>query len=84
MPNQAKCFSCGAIVIWCHTTSGGRMPVNAEPSPNGNLMMHENGAIEALNRAEVVKAKAAGMPLYLSHFATCSAPSKYRKKKGNK
>lgn len=67
------CSSCGAPIIWCKfATSGKPAPIDAEPVPDGNLVMMPGAKVEA------ARAGADG-PLYKSHFATCPNAKAHRK-----
>ncbi len=69
-----KCRSCGAAILWCKTEKGKAMPVDAEPSENGNLII--SGEIcTVVKPSEVLP----GIPLFTSHFATCKQAASWRK-----
>ena len=76
-PPTARCRSCKATVYWAVTGTGGAMPVNAEPSPDGNLSLRWNGRRIL---AVYVDASFAG-PRRKSHFATCVNAAAHRKKR---
>ncbi len=58
---MAKCKSCGAEIFWAKSAGGKSMPINSEPSVNGNLQI-VNGV------AQVV---IPGTGTHVSHHATC-------------
>lgn len=68
-----KCRSCDAPIIWALTPSGRKVPLDAEPSPEGNLRVYDinNPTVAYLRPTDREAAKAGGQPLYISHFATC-------------
>lgn len=74
----SRCRSCGRPIIWAATEKGKAMPVNpeaAEPPFTGNIFLsHLNGKLTA----KVVPPQAG---LRTSHFATCPAAPKWRKRK---
>lgn len=84
-PNTKYCRSCGAEIIWVGTGSGKRMPVDAAPREDGNIVLTEypDGYIEA----EYVSPKlfeewdveAPEPRRYVSHFATCFQSKQWRK-----
>lgn len=74
-----KCKSCGAPVIWCVTTTGGKMPVDAQPAEGGNLEVKETPSGAACTN--VKKDERAGKQLHKSHFVTCPSASQHRKGK---
>lgn len=43
IPERGTCQGCGAEVIWCLTAANRRMPVDAEPCADGNLMIDDRG-----------------------------------------
>ena len=81
---MSRCKSCGAEIIWIKTPAGKAMPCNPEPivywkTKGGNIkIVTPNG--------EVVSAETSGIPGtesgigYISHFATCPAAAKHRKR----
>lgn len=71
-----KCRSCGADTFWCKTVAGNSMPVDAEPTPDGNLEVRRppgSSPVALVNPAF-------DGPRYKSHFATCPKASSWRKK----
>ena len=73
---MSACRSCGADVHWAITTGGKRMPVDAEPTPNGNLLLEKDDTggwiVWPANTG-------ADLPLHTSHFASCPNASHHRK-----
>ena len=67
------CRSCRAWVVWCTTAKGKKMPVDAEPAADGNLVMKEDGTVEVVPVGSQPK-------LHLSHFVTCPDRREWRKK----
>ncbi len=72
--NTQKCRSCGAAILWCKTEKGKAMPVDAEPSENGNVMLVGDVA-KYVKPGETLP----GIALHLSHFATCPNAAHHRK-----
>jgi hypothetical protein len=82
-----KCASCPALVVWAVTsrnirpgvTKPGRMPVDLNPDPHGNVRLTIEG--RTLRAHVLSKAAAAGKSsLHLSHFKTCPDADAYRTK----
>lgn len=76
-----KCRECQAPIVWAETESGKRMPLNAGPDPNGNVV-----AVGHTGQTMIVKvgtiqelADAPEGRVYQSHFATCSNPRRFRR-----
>ncbi len=84
-PETSPCKSCGAPILWTVTAAGRRMPVDAEPSDIGNIEVSGGLVLHATTIAghDLVRARAVGFPLYLSHFATCPNASTHRNPKGD-
>lgn len=68
----STCRSCGAQIEWVHTDTGKRMPVDANPVPDGNVIVDGD-------RATVVAQRPLGYDgaLYTSHFSTCPDPGEW-------
>lgn len=80
MPDRGTCKSCGEPVLWMATSTGGRMPVDAEPVADGNCRLDlEHGVVEVLGRKAIAEARANKERLHKSHFATCSSGARHRK-----
>ena len=82
-PAKQKCRSCGAAVIWAETILGRRMPLDYEPTKDGNIilgMRHDNVPLALVQTAQALaRLKEKGEMLYTSHFATCPSGKKWRK-----
>lgn len=78
-PEATRCRSCGAPIFWATTRMGKTMPVDAQPTRDGNV------AITRLSGewlATVVRAKQRELfrrERYTSHFATCPNAKQHRK-----
>lgn len=74
---SAECSSCGAHIIWALTEKGKRMPVDAVPTRNGNIVLEDDGrSVKAVVRDAMLPGVQA---LYISHFATCPNAARHRK-----
>lgn len=80
------CRSCGAQVLWTVTHKGKRMPVDAEPTPDGNLRLRWPGDGDRTPIAEypgkehgTLFDEADNGLRYTSHFATCSHSRDWRR-----
>jgi hypothetical protein len=77
---MARCRSCGAEVIWAVTASGKRMPVDADPVPEGNVLLADDG--DGTVHASVMPEAQALLteePMRLSHFVTCPQADEHRR-----
>jgi hypothetical protein len=70
------CRSCDARIIWARTTGDKAMPVNAEPSPDGNVELVRQG--HRVIATVVTAATLFGPALRNSHFVTCPEADKWR------
>ena len=74
---MAQCRSCKIQVRWVETEAGKKMPIEVRSDPRGNLVLHADGAhVHVATQQD----KDRGLPLYLSHFATCAQAATHRKK----
>lgn len=69
------CRSCNRAIRWAVTAKGRRIPLDASPSPTGNVELTFGGgeAPEAatLTGAALDAARTRLTPLYMPHHATC-------------
>jgi hypothetical protein len=83
---MSTCRSCGAGIVWAVTAKGKRMPVDAEPHPDGNVTTVPNGAgrgtLLALVHPPGQQPLDADEPRYRSHFATCPQAAAHRHPRG--
>lgn len=77
---MSACGYCSAKVWWAETEAGRSILVNAEPDPDGNVIVLRDGlgpVVQVLTVAQEQRLLADLGPRYTSHFATC--PKSYRK-----
>lgn len=82
------CNSCGAPIRWAETLSGAKMPVDAEPHPEGNLIACPSVGpnVVAVYKREELRLLAQAHPnaeRWRSHFASCPDAAKHRKEKSS-
>lgn len=78
MRGKTKCRSCGAEMIMARTIKGAWMPIDAEPVPDGSLV------ITTQKGGTMVRPMAPGEDAerrYVSHFATCPQAGAWRVKR---
>lgn len=84
---NAPCRSCNAAMLWVTFPSGKRNPLDAQPALDGNIILVERNdaggrpwrlAMVVNNEALLTEARALGVPLYQSHFATCPDAAEHR------
>lgn len=79
---MSRCSSCAAPIMWAKVTrSGARIPIDADPVAGGNVRVVAGDRVEVLTKAEAEAAERAGVPLHVSHFATCPDAREHRKPK---
>jgi hypothetical protein len=73
------CRSCGAPVIWTITDKGKRMPVDAEPNPDGLIELDElpTGVVRS-SYAQLTQPRLIAPERYTSHFANCPQAEGWR------
>jgi hypothetical protein len=71
-----RCRSCGAPVLWLeHESTGKRAPIDADPSPEGNIEVDApRGTYRVLSGFVWDEAVAGGEQLRTCHFHTCPQP----------
>lgn len=84
---MALCRSCEAPIIWTRTTRGELMPIDADPVPDGNVVL-TGRQVESRTGGYVPESKVEaatitlfddGATRYLSHFATCPHAGEWRR-----
>ncbi len=74
-----RCQTCQAPIEWTvSATTGKKMPIDAEPAADGNIVL-TGGKAMVLSPIERL-AVAAGTPLFRSHFSTCKQADEWRSK----
>jgi len=74
------CRSCKAPILWATTKNGESIPLDPDPTPDGNLILMASGV--ALVRAKTDQSTLPGFddaPRYVSHFSTCPQADEWRK-----
>ena len=71
---MARCRTCGAEIIWCKTSNGKAMPVDASKREDGNLLLDD------INGDTVAEYVGRGEGQYVSHFVTCKQAAEHRRK----
>lgn len=69
--NYERCRSCGAPIIWASTERGKAMPVDAQTTLDGNLVLD----------AGIARVVGHGAGQYVSHFATCANAAQHRRRR---
>lgn len=75
---MARCHSCGQEIEWAFTEKDKRMPLDADPREDGNLVVVSRRASE-YGMTPVVRYVKAGEGNRVSHFATCPDSGRHRR-----
>jgi hypothetical protein len=70
---MSRCRSCNAEIIWARTESGKAMPLDAEPTEDGNVKIV--GGFAVVGGLQLLDPG----PRYTSHFATCPNAAQHRR-----
>ena len=87
---ECRDADCQAPIIWAITQAGKRMPVDADPAPNGNVLLQPSlNPSTNTPRATVVNPNSPPLDgfdgtLHHSHFETCPAADRWRSRKTTK
>lgn len=84
MPGD-NCRSCGNPIVWAVTKRGKNIPIDPQPTPNGNILLRDNiaGHKDAVYLSAAIQPNP-GEKKYTSHFATCPNSKAHRGKKRGK
>jgi hypothetical protein len=78
---KGHCRSCGAPVRWVRTVNGKTMPLDPDPTPDGNIIaVVEPGGgrvAQVIGKDDLIDES---VPRYKSHFATCPNADQHRKR----
>ena len=75
--NVTTCRTCGHQIFWAVTTNGRRMPIDAEPRAEGNVVLL-GGKAHVIANADQTPEE---LPRYVSHFATCKDADQHRNRR---
>lgn len=85
---RGACRSCHAPILWADTANDERLPLDEKPTARGNVVIQIQPPAPGkplrltagvLGRVQADGARANGVHLYLSHFATCPDSSRHRR-----
>lgn len=77
--HEPKRCGCGAAIFWAQTEAGRSMPVDAEPTPDGNVVLYDRGGSVC---ARVLKKGEEPGPLEKRrrpHWMTCPNAAQHRR-----
>lgn len=82
---MSTCRSCGEPITWAITANGKRMPLDAEPSMEGNVVLTraepgETPIARVLAGDALAEARLAAVPLHLLHHVTCPHGRAWRRR----
>ena len=74
MPDRV-CDGCAAPLIWCHTPTGARAPIDRDPTTEGNVLLLRHTVLGILaiqlTKDMLDQARKQGVELRLNHFINC-------------
>lgn len=74
-----RCRSCQAPIRWAVTEAGKRIPVDVEPTPDGNMLLSlDDPPVAAVVRPGELQLVDDGQR-FVSHFATCEFADQHRR-----
>lgn len=73
---MSRCRSCGAEIEWARTVNNRAMPLDAEPTADGNVVIRD-GKAHVLGPMELLVLDA-GEVLRMPHHATCEHAAQWR------
>lgn len=74
------CRSCKAPIRWARTVNDKPLPVDAHPTPDGNVLLREPGpTADVLAGLFLAAARDQGLELHMPHHATCPDGEKWRR-----
>lgn len=82
MAETPRCRSCAAELAWATSTTGALIPLDAKPTPDGNLAVHRNARGDL--QARVLKKgeePAAHEVRGTSHFSSCPRADEHRRRR---
>lgn len=80
-PDGRPCRACGASMIWGKWPNGRGVPLDAEPSADGNIRLQRDGSAEILKGVQLAPARQRKERLFITHFATCPNADSFRKER---
>lgn len=83
LPDIRSCKTCGERIRWVITNTGKRMPIDAWPNTQGNVVLEDRGGqlvASVLRERQAIARRNAGHELFISHFATCPQAATHRKR----
>lgn len=75
---MSMCRSCQAPIRWAKTVAGKRMPLDANPSPEGTVVIR-NGLAVVLGGLALSDAVDPDEVRYVAHWATCPTHYEHRR-----
>ncbi len=74
----SKCISCRARIYWLSTIGGKKMPVDAQPTNAGTVILTDKGAQVLTGMFLDAARNDDDERLYMPHFATCPSAARHR------
>lgn len=81
--SKCRAPSCSAEVVWVRTTNGNLMPLDPKPTDDGNIILFpktDGPVAYVVGPADLLGEAYAGLPRYVSHFASCPDAESFRRR----
>jgi hypothetical protein len=81
-PPLQRCQGCAAPILWARWAESGKaVPVDAQVTPQGNLVLSVSASTGQVTAATFSPEAHRGRNRYVAHFATCPQAKKHRRGK---
>lgn len=80
---MSTCRSCHQRITWLRTPGGKAIPVDEDPSDEGNILIDVERCqlvAKVFKNADAAREFAPEEPRYLSHFVTCPQAGEWRRR----
>lgn len=77
---MSRCRSCSAPIVWARTSSGRKIPLDAEPNPDGNVTLDDADPLPraTVHNRDQVSLLADEPEWWMPHHATCPNADEWR------
>lgn len=77
-PGEVTTCVCGEQILWAETTNLKMMPLNLEPNPAGNAILHPGHKVHIIGPPDRAKPEVRTLR-YMPHHATCTRVEEFRR-----
>lgn len=76
---MSVCKDCSAEIQWVHSEKGRMMPIDWEPTPDGNVVLQRAGSQTVAHVLKAGEHPAGDALRFRAHFASCPAKRKAKR-----